>query len=250
MKSVPWQKALLDKLGPAVAIASIFDHVHNAVFSIKDLEGRYVLVSPSCVERCALSHPDEAIGKTSWDLFPSAMAKRYMNQDEYLFGSGQPVIGSLDLTLYPDRSSNWCVTTKQPLRDGSGALIGLACLSMDIASPGQSDLVDDHFFTAVEYMRAHFTEEIRVEEIARIAHMPVSRFDRRMKRIFQLSPYQYILKMRIDHAIHLLACSTEPVAGIAHATGFYDQSALCRKFKATVGMTPLAYRRMARADRR
>lgn len=245
-----WQQAFLRKLGPAIAIAGIFDHVHNAVFSIKDRDGRYALISLSSVDRCGLSSQEAAVGKTAFDLFPPRMAERYVLQDQRLYESGLPIVDSLDLTLYPDGSSNWCVTTKQPLADDAGRLIGLACLSMDIGSPGQPHLVDAGFAEAIDYIHAHFSESLRIEALARIAGLTPAKFDRRMKRLFQLSPQQYLLKTRIDAAVRLLSSSRHPIAEIAQMTGFCDQSAFARQFKAAVGMTPREYRRMEKASPR
>lgn len=244
-----WQQAFLRRLGPAIAIAEIFDHVHNAVFSIKDREGRYALISLSSVDRCGLSSKEAAIGKTAFDLFPPRMAERYALQDKRLYESGLPIFDSLDLTLYPDGSSNWCVTTKQPLADDDGRLVGLACLSMDIGSPGQPSLVDAGFAEAIDYIHAHFAESLRIEALARIAGLTPAKFDRRMKRLFQLSPQQYLLKTRIDAAVRLLSSGRQPIAEIAQMTGFCDQSAFARQFKVAVGMTPREYRRMEKTAR-
>ncbi len=243
------QQEFLRHLGPALTIAGIFDHVHNAVFSIKDLDGRYLFISTSCVDRCGLSSRNDAIGRTSADLFPPPMAERYAHQDARLFACGDPIIDSLDLTLYPDRSADWCITTKLPLRDRQQRLAGLACLSVDVGQPGQPRLVDECFAAAIEHIHTHFARPIRIADLVRIAGMSPARFERRMKRVFQLAPHQYLLKVRIDRAVHALATTEQSISSIALMAGFCDQSAFSRKFKATVGMTPKAYRRMVRNHR-
>ena len=62
--------------------------------------------------------------------------------------------------------------------------------------------------------------------------------------MFQLTPQQWLTKLRIEEAMRRLH-GEEHIAGIGLACGFTDQSAFARQFKATVGMTPRDYRNMA-----
>ncbi len=94
------------------------------------------------------------------------MAQRYARQDELLFRSGNPVIDNLDLTLYPNRQLDWCLTTKQPLHDAQGRVVGLACLSKDLNDPGRASLIDAGFADTIDYIHAHLEDTLRVETLA------------------------------------------------------------------------------------
>jgi len=76
------------------------------------------------------------------------------------------------------------------------------------------------------------------------------RFSRLIRRIFQLKPAQLLSQTRLQAAALRLRETTETVASIAHGCGFSDHSAFTRQFKATTGLTPLAYRRTARDGHR
>ena len=67
-----------------------------------------------------------------------------------------------------------------------------------------------------------------------------------MKRIFQLSAGQYLMKIRVDAAARLLQHSDEAISDIALHVGFFDQSRLSRVFRRVTGMTPGQYRRIIR----
>src|SRR6185312_12380272 len=129
LSSVPdvlrWRDAFLGEIASRQCLQAMLDHLSDIVFCIKDRQGRYVLISEACVERCGLQRKEEALGKTAFALFPPPMAERYAHQDERLFQTGRPLIDSLDLTIYNDRSAGWCLSTKHPLRDRSGNIIGL-----------------------------------------------------------------------------------------------------------------------------
>ncbi len=239
-----WRQHFFSQLESCRTFEPLFDRVPTAVFSIKDRMGRYVSISEGCVDRCHLETKEEALGKTAFDLFPHHMALRYHEQDQQLFTSGQPLIDSLDLTLFGDRSSGWCLTQKLPLYDRAGHIIGLACLSIDLIDPSRERYVDQHFADMIDFVRNHLAEGIRVEEMSQMARLSVSQLERRMRKIFQLTPGQFILKTRIELATHLLQHTSLSIADIALQVGFCDQSALTRPFKLITGVTPRQYREM------
>jgi len=243
---IRWREAFLASIASTSYLQAMFDHMPDVVFCIKDRGGRYVLISEACVERCGLNRKQDAIGKTAFALFPAPMAERYTRQDEQLFKTGKPIIDSLDLTVYRDRSTGWCLSMKQALHDRSGAIIGLACISKDLIEPSRARMIDDDFARAVDRMREHYAEKLRVQDLARQARVSVAQFERRMKRIFQLSAGQYLMKVRVDAAARLLQHSAESISDIALHVGFFDQSRLSRVFRRVTGMTPGQYRQIIR----
>jgi AraC-like DNA-binding protein len=237
---------LLPHLGSLAFVEELFDRVRDAVFTVKDPEGRYLAMSRSGLERCGLASRAAAIGKTAFDLWPGPMARRYAEQDANLFRTARPLADALDLTLYPDRRPGWCLTQKLPLQDGAGRVVALACLSTDLPEPSRSGFIDAPFAAAVEHIHRHFAEGLRPEELAALAGLSLGQFQRRMKKLFQLSPGQYVMKVRIQAAADALAESDRPIAAIADEVGFCDQAALNRHFKQVAGLSPAAYRRWAK----
>ncbi|MGP1664597.1 MAG: helix-turn-helix domain-containing protein, partial [Rhodanobacter sp.] len=219
----------------------LFDRLRDIVFSIKDRQGRYVLMSEAVVARCRLPSKRHAIGLTAFDLFPAAMAERYTRQDTDLFKSGKPLIDSLDLTVYRDGSAGWCLTCKEPLHDAHGKIVGLACVSRDLDEGCRGLPIDSDFAALIDHMHANYDQPLRVADLAVDYQLTLAQLDRRMRKVFQLSSKQYLLKIRIDAARRLLSenCS---IAEVAHLTGFCDQSALSRQFRQLTGLTPSQYR--------
>lgn len=242
-----WQAAFMAGIASPYYVEGLFDRLGDVVFSIKDCQGRYVLMSAAAVARCRLPSKSHAVGLTAFDLFPAPMAERYARQDAQVFQSGRPVLDSLDLTLYPDRTSGWCISTKQPLYDARGRIIGLACLSRDLNEPGRSAMIDSAFADAVDYMHAHLCEPLRQMRLERRSGLSSAQFERRMRKLFQLSPARYLLKLRIDAAAQLLVKGDLPIGEIAQSTGFCDQSGLSRHFRNLTGLSPRQYRQLLAA---
>ena len=228
---------------------NVFDHSPDIVFSIKDRQGRYIAISAAIIERCSLNNRAGAIGKTAFDLFPHFMAARYSSQDERVFGARHPLYNSLDLTLYPDGSAGWCLTTKVPLVDRDGEVTALACLSRDLAESSRCGLIDAKLAAAVDYVQSNFSQRISVGLLAEMAGLSETQLERRLKRIFNLSTQQFIIKTRLSAAAQFLESSDLTIAQIAADCGFCDQAAFANQFRRFVGVSPSEYRKMRRLDR-
>jgi AraC-like DNA-binding protein len=225
----------------AAAMAELMDRLPNVVFFAKDAAGRYVAANETLLRRLGLARPDELLGQTAMDLFPAPLGRRYLDQDLAVARSGRPIEDLLELHLYPDHREGWCLTTKLPVRDAAGAIVGLVGTSRDVYAPASESLAD--LAGAVRRIHTAYDEPLRVEELAVLARLSEYQFGRRIKTLFGITPAQLVIKTRLDAARRLLSDSAEPVAAIALACGYCDQSAFTRQFKAAVGLTPLEYRR-------
>lgn len=241
-----WRDEFMARVATPWYVEALFDRLPDIVFSIKDRAGRYVGISEAAVARCGIRRKQDAIGKTAFDLFPRPMAERYTRQDERLFRTGRPIVDNLDLTVYRDGSSGWCLSTKEPLFDAEHRIVGLACISKDLIEPTRARLIDSGFADAIDHLLEHYDTPLHIDDLAQRAGLSAAQFDRRMKKIFHLSASQYLIKARIDHAARLLSGSDLAIADIALQAGFSDQSALSRQFRQLTGMAPRQYRQMTR----
>lgn len=242
MANAVWREQFMATVATPWYVERLFDRLPDIVFSIKDREGRYISMSEAAALRCGLRHRYEAIGRTAFDLFPKPMAERYSAQDQALFRTGRPIVDNLDLTVYRDGRAGWCLSTKEPLLDREGKVIGLACISKDLTEPSLAGLIDSAFAATVDYMLENHATPLRINELAARCGLSAAQFERRMKKIFQLSANQFLIKVRMDHATRLLANTELSIAEVAQSAGFSDQSAISRVFRQTIGFTPRQYR--------
>ena len=96
---------------------------------------------------------------------------------------------------------------------------------------------------ALEYVRTHYAESIRIEDLARLCGMSFSQFERRFRKTFHISPLQHITQVRIRAACNLLTTTRDTIAAIALDVGFYDHSHFSRAFKKVMGVSPSLYRK-------
>jgi AraC family transcriptional regulator len=88
------------------------------------------------------------------------------------------------------------------------------------------------------YVLEHLEEPIDVDTIADLALKGRSQFPRIFRRSVGMSPYQYVIRLRLRQALRLMKRAEIPLAEVAAATGFVDQSHLCRWIKRIYGTSP------------
>lgn len=93
------------------------------------------------------------------------------------------------------------------------------------------------------YIDSHLDTDIRLSDLAAIADLEASYFIRAFKSATGLTPYQFLLEKRIQHAARLLAETNMPIADIAYKSGFSNQSHLTSVFGKIMGTTPAVFRK-------
>ena len=227
----------------ADVIHRVFAGLAQVMFCVKDGEGRYLAANDAFVRRTGRRSVRLVVGRRAGDLFPAALAASYEAQDRAVFTTGQPVRYQLEVISDFDGSEAWFLTNKQLV--GPADDQRLVVISVEARFPKRSTPAGAGLRAALDHARENFTESVRVEEMAHIAGMSVAQLERGMRRSFGVTPKQFVQRLRSDHAAVLLATTTRPLAEIASASGYYDQSQFTRLFRSATGMTPGAYRTVA-----
>ena len=222
----------------------MFNLLPDVVFFIKDTQCRYTHVNQTLSQSVGIKRHEEILGRSVLELYPATLAGRYILQDQRVL-RGETIENLLELQLYPNRSSGWCLTRKQPLVE-HGRIVGLIGISRDLGQPDSRHSSFERLREIVDHMQEHFHEPLRVRNLAEKSGVSVAQLERLFKRVFQITPQQMLTKLRIEAAMRLLH-SDDSIARIGQTCGFSDQSAFARQFKSTVGMTPRDYRALVQS---
>jgi AraC-like DNA-binding protein len=233
------QRALAPELA---TVEQLFDHEPETAFFLKDAAGCYLAVNQSLVERCGVQSKTDLLGRHVRQIFPKQLAHVYASQDEAVLRTGRAIIDHLELHWYAHRRPGWCLTTKLPVRDGLGKIVGLVGISRDLRAPGDRETIPASLASTLDYLEAHCDEPISPSELARRAGLPPVRFARLIKRIFRITPNQLIMQTRLSSAARLLMETDRSIADIAVSCGFYDHSAMTRAFRSVTNLTPTQFR--------
>ena len=219
-------------------LENLFDQVPDVSFFVKDLTGRYTAVNASLVARHGLRDRSQVLGKRPRDICPGEFGGIPSQQDAAVLRTGRPILDHLEMHWYAPHQPGWCLTTKLPIRDGTGAIVGLIGISRDVRSPIQTYEIPPKVAEALNHFEINMADPITPAMLARRAGLPPHGFARLMKRFFGLTPSQFIAKARITVASRLLRETDDSVADIALSCGFYDHSAFTRAFRKVTGRTP------------
>ena len=100
-----------------------------------------------------------------------------------------------------------------------------------------------------EYINAHYSEEIRLDDCAALVGMAPSAFSRFFKQHAGRTLLDYIIDIRLGHAARLLVDTTLGISEISYSCGFNNLSNFNRTFKAQRGYTPRDFRTLFRKNR-
>ncbi|MBC7291502.1 MAG: helix-turn-helix domain-containing protein [Actinotalea sp.] len=243
--AVTWTEGqrLLAALTPE--LVRLMEGLTGTMFCAKDTTGRYVAVNQAFVDRTNEASRRAVVGRRAEDLFVGHLAAHYAAQDERVIAGGQALRDELELILRPGGSPGWYLTSKEPVRAGD-VVVGLVSVSEDLRTSDPADVALSSLSRVVALVHERLGEPVTVAEMAAAAGCSAAALDRRMRKVFSLSPRRYLLRARIDRAATLLTTTDEPIAAVATATGFYDQAVLTRTFGRLTGQTPAQYRRASR----
>ena len=91
---------------------------------------------------------------------------------------------------------------------------------------------------AIRWIRAHYAEQLRIEEVAGIAAMSASSFHRHFRAVTAMSPLQYQKQVRLQRARTLLLADAESAATVAQAVGYDSPSQFSREYSRLFGAPP------------
>ena len=92
------------------------------------------------------------------------------------------------------------------------------------------------------YLQLHFTDEVKLAEVASKNGFSERNFFRCWKKYFDVSPAEFIKNLKFKEAERLLAETRVPIMQIADILGFHNAGYFCDIFRQTKGVTPLKYR--------
>jgi PAS domain S-box-containing protein len=112
-------------------LRTLIDNLPDNIF-IKDAESRFVTTNPVHVRHLRAKTLEEIVGKTDFDLYPRELAASYYADEQAVIRSGQPLVNREERTIDPEGKTRWLLTTKVPLRDDQGKIIGIVGVNHDI----------------------------------------------------------------------------------------------------------------------
>jgi PAS domain S-box-containing protein len=245
-----FQRRFFDTLAGGVPLASLFEYLPEVYLFVKDRRSRFVKVNEALWRLRGFGSESEMIGLCDLDIHPQHLAEPYIEEDRLVMRRGEPLPNQIWLVPGVGGQLKWFISSKLPLFDARGKVIGIAGVMRDLEKAESMIRPYREMEDAITFVLRNYPERIEVAQLARLTGLSVSQFDRRFKRLYQMTPTQYVLRVRINAARRALTESSRGVAEIALACGFYDQSYFTKQFRRLLGQTPREFRARYRESAR
>ncbi len=234
--------AFFEKVDPARRGLGLYQHLNDVCYFVKDSEGRFVAANEALVLLLGRNRESEVLGKTDYELVPTYLADNYLKDDQQVLLQGEEVVNKVELVTHNNLSVYWYTTTKVPIFDRDGNIIGLEGVTREFKAASSALGPYPELFKVIDFVEASYSEKVSVADMAQRAGLSVRTFERQFKKRFNLSPIAYLKKVRINAACRNLIHTNHTIAQIALDCGFCDQSYMTKEFARLMRITPQVYR--------
>ncbi len=139
-EALAWERTLFTML---------MDNLPDQIY-FKDRESRFIRASRSHARVLGLDDPSLEIGKTDEDYFAVGHARKAFEDEQRIIRTGEPLLDAEERLTYTDRPDSWVLTTKMPLRDPAGEVVGTFGISHDISTRKRLEAKNQQLATLVE----------------------------------------------------------------------------------------------------
>lgn len=119
-------------------LKTLMDNLPDSIY-FKDKESRFIAVNRAMAVLFGMEDPGDLLGKTDADLFASEHAQAALRDELEILRTGQPLVNIEEKETWPDGHETWVSTSKLPLRDPNGNIIGTFGLSRDITEKKRAE---------------------------------------------------------------------------------------------------------------
>jgi PAS domain S-box-containing protein len=142
----------------------------------KDLQSRFLLVSAGWIAAYAPGRAaEDLIGKTDFDVFSAEHASAASRDEQRVIKTGESIVGKVELETYGGRTDTWVSTTKMPLRDSRGRIIGTFGISRDVTAQTMAEN------TLAEQALQVITQNERLRELDRLKDEFIGMFSHELR---------------------------------------------------------------------
>jgi PAS domain S-box-containing protein len=124
------QRSSLDE--QRTMLRALIDNIPDYMY-VKDLKSRFVVANPHLAHEVGLHTPEELYGKTDFDFYPNELANTFYEDEQNVIRTGKALYNREEKGIDSAGNELDILTTKVPIRDNKGEVIGIAGVGRDIS---------------------------------------------------------------------------------------------------------------------
>jgi len=130
-------------------VKSLMDNTPDHIY-FKDKESRFLRINNAQARQLGLDDPALVVGKTDFDFFTEEHARVAFEDEQMIMKSGIALIDFEEKESWPDGRVTWVSTTKVPLKDAQGEIMGTFGISRNITERKRAEQEQQRLITAFE----------------------------------------------------------------------------------------------------
>ena len=119
-------------------LRALIDNMPDLIY-VKDDESRFVLANRALAQLMGAKNPEDLLGKTDFDYFPKELATAYYSDEQAILQTGLPLLNQEERSVDAEGNAKWLSTSKVPLRDRQGEVLGIIGIGRDITVGRQAE---------------------------------------------------------------------------------------------------------------
>jgi sigma-B regulation protein RsbU (phosphoserine phosphatase) len=152
-------------------LSTLMENMPDKIY-FKDADSRFLRVSDAMVKWFGACSAGDVIGKTDFDFFSREHALAAFEDEQRIVETGQALPGYEEKETWPDGHETWVSTTKLPLRDPTGRIIGTFGLSRDISDRRRAEAQLAHYAEELRHRNEELEEDLEMARELQSALMP------------------------------------------------------------------------------
>jgi sigma-B regulation protein RsbU (phosphoserine phosphatase) len=152
---------LMDRSNDITLMKHLMDNVQDNVYCM-DREGRIIFINQAGAKWLGFKSPQEVIGKTDLDIFTPEHGRTAYENEQHIMRTGTPLLGIEEKETWPDGTTTWVSTSKMPLRDDAGAIVGVFGISRDITAHKETELRAAQYAEENRKFRERYEDDLRM----------------------------------------------------------------------------------------
>ena len=206
IKKTRERKAFLSKLSneqgplaPRNLLPTLINSIPDLIY-IKDVNGKFIVANKKIAEIMGAESYENLIGSTDFDFYPNKMAQKFRLDELEIMNSGKAMIDIIEKGMKPDGDEIWLNTTKIPIKNSAGKVVGIAGIGKDITEAIEANDLLEKQKTSLEEantrLKASQEEILQQQEKLKIKTEEISQERSRLLTLINSIPDRIYIKDR------------------------------------------------------
>ena len=150
----------------------LLDNIADNIY-FKDQDSRFILVNHAFAKRLGMA-PEDVAGKTDFDIFTKEHAQPAFEAEQQIMKTGEPILGIEEKETWEDGHTTWASTTKMPLQNAQGEIVGTFGMSRDITEHKLNEIQLHKYARRLSTINKQLEEDLQMAANLQQAFLPQS----------------------------------------------------------------------------